>query len=323
MTLIVELTESIGLSRSEITQIINTAPARYKVYPIKKRDGGERIIAQPSRELKAIQRYVLNEKLKYFPSHGAAMAYEDGRSIAENARAHRLSEFILKLDFKNFFPSLKTKDWANFIQRHPQEAIGADELPLYSKILFWGILSRSTVPRCLSIGAPTSPRISNILMYDFDVFLSEIALQQGLVYTRYADDITVSGASSDDILKFERQLSKYVRSMKSPKLELNDLKRGFYNKSQRRMVTGLILTPDEKISIGRDRKRKISSLLHRSTLNQLDAEQRSVLKGLLGFCIAAEPSFVDRLRIKYGDEAVNSAMRFHAPSRKDMKRDAV
>jgi hypothetical protein len=59
MSLVIELIEAIGLSGNDIERVIHTAPARYKVYPIEKRSGGHRIIAQPSRELKAIQRYIL------------------------------------------------------------------------------------------------------------------------------------------------------------------------------------------------------------------------------------------------------------------------
>ncbi len=316
MTLIVELMESVGLGRNEISRIIETAPARYKVYPIAKRNGGERIIAQPSRELKAIQRFVLDTKLVLFQSHPNATAYERDSGIAKNAEIHRQSDVILKLDFRNFFNSIRVKDWTLFIKNCQQNDILGDDIASYSKILFWGEFPRSRVPRCLSIGAPTSPRVSNILMYDFDVALSEFAAGAGLKYTRYADDITVSGASVDEALQFERHVQKYVRSLKSPRLELNDEKRGLYTKSQRRMVTGLVVTPDQRISIGRDRKRRISSLVHRSSLEQLDVEQKSLLKGLLGFSIAAEPQFVERLRKKYGDDVVNAALKFHAPKRR-------
>lgn len=315
MSLVLELIEAIGLSGGEIQRIIDTAPARYRVYPIQKRNGGYRIIAQPSRELKAIQRFVMDEKLQVFRVHPSAMAYTSGRGIYDNAISHRRSRAVLKLDFKDFFPSIKVKDWEYIATRDGTESIIQSEIKLYSKILFWSQVKRSIVPRCLSIGAPTSPLLSNIIMYDFDAMLTGMANDFSVSYTRYADDITVSGNNIADILDFERKIRRYVRTLRSPKLDFNEDKRGLYKVGQKIMVTGLVVTPQKTISLGRARKRKISSMLHRSSLGQLETKDRSLLKGLLGFCASCEPVFLDRLRSKYGDGALNEAMRFHAPKR--------
>jgi hypothetical protein len=194
------------------------------------------------------------------------------------------------LDFKDFFPPIKVRDWEKSITSSDLRVIDPSEVRLYSKLLFWGEKRRSTVARCLSIGAPTSPKISNILMYDFDVFLSAKAHSLGVSYTRYADDITISGERSDQVELLEKEAMQLVRRMKSPKLTFNDKKRGLYTKGQRRMVTGLIITPQKEVSIGRQRKRKISALLHRSSLAQLDVDQRSLLKGLLGSAQLPSPT---------------------------------
>lgn len=316
MSLVLELVEATGLSVSDVLHVIDTAPARYRVYPIEKRNGGERIIAQPSRELKAMQRYVLHEKLAEFPVHERALAYEEDTSIYKNALIHKNANAILKLDFRDFFPSLKVRDWEKFVANSRHSSMESADAKLYSKILFWGQKRKSKKPRCLSIGAPTSPKISNILMYSFDSVLAEKAAEQGLSYTRYADDITISGNSTEKITQLENEAQRLVRKMKSPNLEFNEEKRGLYTKGQRRMVTGLILTPEKNISIGRGRKRLISSMLHRDSLNQLDVDSRSALKGLLGFGVSIEPEFIERLRLKYGNAAVDRAMKFHAPKRK-------
>jgi hypothetical protein len=145
-----------------------------------------------------------------------------------------------------------------------------------------------------------------------------MALKDDLIYTRYADDITVSGLSTEAVLRFESLASKTIRSLKSPKLSFNVEKRGLYTKGQRRMVTGLIITPDGQVSVGRERKRLISAMLNRSSHNLLNPLERSRLKGLLGFCVATEPHFLRRMRIKYSDEVVDAAMRFYAPLRGDV-----
>jgi RNA-directed DNA polymerase len=319
MSLLRELVEELGLSASEIQRIIATAPARYKVYDIPKRHGaGSRTIAQPSRELKAIQNYVLHKKLVKYPVHPNAMAYVTDRNIWANAAKHAGSTPILKLDFQQFFPSIKVADWERFAKRSQNIAIQQGDIRLYSQIMFWGQKKRSTVPRCLSIGAPTSPALSNILLYDMDVALSAEAERIGIVYSRYADDITISGRTVDLIIAFEKLARRYVKAMKQPRLTFNEDKRGLYKKGQRRLVTGLVVTPIGRISVGRERKRIISSMLHRSSQDQLDLIGRSRLKGLLGFCVANEPQFLGRMREKYGNHAVDSALRFHAPKRSEI-----
>ena len=324
MSLLRELVEEIGLSAAEVQRIIVTAPARYKVYDIPKRDGvGWRTIAQPSRELKAIQNYVLHKKLNRYPVHPNSMAYALGRNIRQNAQRHAQSRCILKLDFEQFFPSIKVSDWERFAKRALNTEIQQNDIRLYSQIMFWGQVKRSYTPRCLSIGAPTSPALSNILLYDLDVALSTEADRYGVVYTRYADDITISGPTVDALVAFEKITRRIVKLLKYPKLTFNEEKRGMFRKGQRRLVTGLVITPIGDISVGRQRKRLISSMLHRSSKELLDQVQRSRLKGLLGFCVANESNFLGRMRQKYGDKVIDSALQFHAPKRSELAQVAA
>ncbi len=300
-----------GLSPGDILSIARSAPKRYKVYEIPKRSGGTRVIAQPSRELKVIQRVLTDELLSELPVHNSAMAYRIGRNIKQNASRHRSSEVILKLDFENFFPSIKTGDWIKFIRELKPEwaSEGAAELTKY--IFFWG--DGGYEPKCLSIGAPSSPAISNILLYNFDTSISKIANEEGVIYTRYADDITISGANFDQVLKTEKRIRKVIKEMRSPRLRFNEKKRGLYSKGQRRMVTGLVITPDRKVSMGRQRKREISSLIHNYSLGKLDIEEVGKLKGLLGFANAVEKSFIRSMRRKYSDDIIDRIYATYIP----------
>src|SRR5689334_16570641 len=104
MRLLEELVQHFGLGSEDLSRIIETAPKRYKMYEIPKRRGGTRVIAQPSRELKTIQRYLVETKLNSFPVHPCATGYAPRRNIFANAAAHRHNRVLLKLDFKDFFP---------------------------------------------------------------------------------------------------------------------------------------------------------------------------------------------------------------------------
>jgi RNA-directed DNA polymerase len=258
--------------------------------------------------LKALQRYLLQVKLSQFPIHDAATGYIKKRNILYNAKQHKNSRVVMKLDFRDFFPNIKVRDWNRFVSTKRPSFIDPQDMWAYRNILFWG--QRSSSPQCLSIGAPTSPALSNILLYDLDTALSRAADTANVVYTRYADDITVSGASIESVRGFEDRLMQILRRMKSPVLTLNDEKRGIYLRGQRRMVTGLIVTPVGSVSIGRERKRLLSAMMHKALLGESDSEQMNHLKGMLGFCLGNEPEFVSRLRVKYGDEFVDRVLRF-------------
>jgi RNA-directed DNA polymerase len=306
MSLIATLALDAGLSVRDVTRIVASAPKRYFSYPIKKRDGTDRLIAQPAFELKALQRLLMMRVLSQFPVHDAAYAYVKGRSIRQNALRHVQSNFILKLDFKNFFPSIRPIDLERLLINRPPIDVSPKDFEVLYQLLFWG--EGSYLPRCLSIGAPSSPMISNILMYDFDRILSEVAADLGLTYTRYADDLTVSGPTSSKLMVFERKLDGIIKDVPLS-LTLNDEKRGLYGRGERRMVTGLIITPDHKISIGRERKREIRAAVNRYKIGELDDRGVMRCKGLLAFVVAAEPSFLGSLVKTYGRDTIRGILR--------------
>jgi RNA-directed DNA polymerase len=252
----------------------------------------------------------MDTKLSAFPIHDAATGYIKRRNILYNAQCHQNTRVILNLDFEIFFPSITVDDWTILLSRHRPEAIERRDLRLYRQLLFWG--QQSPIPKCLSIGAPTSPMLSNIILFRLDTILFRAATNTKVRYTRYADDITVSGDSIEDVRNFEDQVVRILPLIKSPALTLNEKKRGLYLKGQKRMVTGLIITPVGAVSIGRDRK--ISVMLHKVTLGEADVKHLNYLRGMLGFCLANEPEFVSRLRVKYGNDVVDRVLRFSPPS---------
>lgn len=311
MPILDDLVSDLGFSFKDVSRIISTAPARYKVYGIPKRDGGFRIIAQPSRELKLIQRYILENKLNKCKIHECATAYVKNKSIYENAEVHKSADKIIKLDFSNFFNSIKPRDWRAMAPKLDGCLFEASDLEMYIKIFFWGHVKNSSVPRCLSVGAPTSPSISNILMYDFDQAVFAAAKELNINYTRYADDITLSGDSISHLHKMESHVRKSLKNISFPKLSINEKKRGLFTRAGRRSVTGLIITPDGSISIGRDKKRLISAMVHHFVTGEMTEEGKAKLKGWLAFCVDNEIEFVERLRIKYGNEAISKALKYY------------
>ena len=103
--LLAGMLRDLPFSQDELRQLIATAPYRYKVYQIPKRQPGEfRTIAQPSKEIKLVQRWLINVWLANIPIHNSATAYRSGKSIKEHAAIHAGTRFLLKMDYKDFFP---------------------------------------------------------------------------------------------------------------------------------------------------------------------------------------------------------------------------
>lgn len=303
--LIKRCAENLGITSAEVAYIIHGAPKKYKVYPIDKRDGGHRIICQPSRELKAIQYYLLGSVLRECRVHPQAMAYESGTSIRMNAEAHSNARVLMKTDFQAFFPSIRVADWVRYARRNfPKWS--KEDIVFTALAMFWG--AGTSNPVCLSIGAPTSPKLSNILMYEFDEIMNDYAVENSLVYTRYADDITISSRGFLDFEKSMNFMRVALQKISYPNLTINDAKTGLYSKGRRLQVTGLIISNSNEVSLGRDRKRSISSMVHKWSIGVLDNDQVPKLKGLLAFAMDVEPEFVGRLREKYGAQVVKNLM---------------
>ncbi len=286
-----------GLSEHDILKVVRNAPVRYKTYAIQKRNGGERIISQPARELKALQRVLVEGLLYRLPVHPAATAYRIGVSIKANANAHVQNGPILKFDFKDFFPSITSNDWKQYCE---EKALFEDARDIWiSTNIFFHRPSGSARLR-LAIGAPSSPCLSNVLMNDFDTQITDMVSSDKVTYTRYADDLTFSAKRTGFLNGIEKGLRRKLREITSPSLTLNVSKTVLATKKYKRQVTGLILTNDKEVSLGHARKRKIRAALHYELHGRLDPQQRAELAGFLAFVNDVEPKFLSKLEAKYG-----------------------
>lgn len=90
---------------------------------------------------------------------------------------------------------------------------------------------------------------------------------------------------------------------------MNSDKTTFVTRKYRRVVTGVTLTNDGALSIGRDRKRIISAQVHHASLGKLSGEELAALAGYLGFANVVEPGFLDMLRRKYGADVIKGIQR--------------
>ena len=302
MDILTQMLAELPIGASELLPLISTAPERYKVYKIPKRTPGKfRTIAHPARELKLIQRWLIRRVLFNLPIHPAAMAYRKETSILDNAVHHVKHRYLLKMDIQDFFPSIKPSDLVQHCGKFLPDLSSEDER-LLRQVLFRR--NKQTDSLELSIGAPSSPMISNSIFYPIDETIEAFCVEKNVSYTRYADDLTFS-TSHPHVLKIIPDFVADVLGAASyPKLKINTQKTLQNSKKHHRQVTGLVLSAENKVSIGREKKRKLKALVHQYILNKLNTDSIENLRGQLSFVRSVEPSFITSLQKKYGRETL-------------------
>lgn len=306
MNIFEHIQSDFSLSERDVRVLLFTAAYRYKLHYIEKRHGrGKRLIAQPTAEIKLLQHWALEKYVNHLPVHKAATAYRLGISIKDHASIHADNRYLLKLDFQDFFPSILGKHFLMHLKSHA--SIVDDDANLLMRLLFR--FDREVQDYVLSIGAPSSPAVSNTIMYDFDNKLTNYCRRHDIVYTRYADDLALSTSKPkvlNDAFDFVR---RFCSDMPYPRLQLNDAKTVFTSKKHRRQLTGLILSNDGKPSLGREKKRLIRSMAHHFSLGELPEDQILHLRGLLAFAFSIEPLFFSSINRMIGDEAFHRLMK--------------
>jgi len=309
--LTIALARETGMGLNDIRKVLLTAPRRYKTYFIDKKSGGQRLIAHPARELKLLQRAFLALVLNDLPVHEAATAYraKPGLSLRDNALPHAANGPILKMDFREFFPSIRGKDWISYCEKNAVFAQASDA-ELSAMLLFRRAKGEAVLK--LSIGAPTSPALSNILMFDFDQAVWSAVAPHLVTYTRYADDLTFSAPRTGYLNGVQSLVAQTVRAMQYPKLEINGAKTRVVTTKFHRDVTGLTLALDGRVTIGQLRKRNIRAGVHNASKGSMPPHELKALAGQIAFAMSVEENFLEHLKSLHGGDLVDSIMKARA-----------
>ena len=300
------MTVSLNMPEKYVLGMASRATHAYKTYKIPKKTKGEREIHHPSRPLKALQRWLVENIIAQWPVHPAARAYRHRYNILRNATPHANSRFLLRLDLTDFFPSISAGDVRRYLEQDPP---GTAEWSGPDRQLFVRLVCRE---QALTIGAPTSPGLSNAICHQLDGHLSAMASSASVEFTRYADDLFFSSKVPHVLPDIEQQVRRILGDLEMPaNLQLNQEKTQHFSKRQRRQVTGLVLTPDGRVTVGRHRKRYIRRQIHR--LADLTDDERQELAGHIAFLRSIEPTYVNALVLKYDHESVRAASQGRAP----------
>ena len=143
-------------------------------------------------------------------------------------------------------------------------------------------------PRTCVQGAPTSPGLCNAIVYKLDRRIAALARRAGFAYTRYADDITLSG---DDVDTAHRLRKRVERVIREEGFEVNTAKTRVTTSGGAQRVTGV--TVNRVLGLSRKERRRIRAMLHRS-----DPAQRRRVEGLLAWVAMLNPGQAEALRVQ-------------------------
>lgn len=249
-----DVSSFLALSSKQIGFYLNpeNADKHYVEYEIQKRSGGSRTIVAPVDALKLIQLKILHAlELVYHPN-ARASAFVKQRGVMYNARPHLKAHEMVNFDIKDFFPSISENRIYGIF--HEYFRLGQEA----SNCLKHLVCYHGTLPQ----GAPTSPFLSNMIMYRVDQQLSQIAKSAGCRYSRYVDDITISSNRRipERIWKDNQLSEAIVHVIETNGFHLNTSKTRISRRGQRKSVTGIVV--NEKYNVNRHYLRTVRAMLH-------------------------------------------------------------
>ena len=239
------LEQDLGISAKTLYAVSNNLSKHYRKAKLPKKSGGFRNLSVPDEVLKSIQKQIAEVLLIHSPTSRYAKAYRFGSSTLRNAKHHVGKQVVLKLDILHFFDSIR---YSTVKDKVFPEEIYAEPLRILLTMLCY---YKDALPQ----GAPSSPTITNIILYEFDEQMGQRCRDRGIAYTRYCDDMTFSG-------DFEpSEVIGYVRlELKKMGFLLNEQKTRIQRPGQQQTVTGIVV--NEKLSIPADYRRKLRQKLY-------------------------------------------------------------
>ena len=284
--------------------------SHYNYRVLAKKSGNIRLIEAPKKKLKELQGVILRELLEKVPAHPVAHGFLKGRSIKTFAAPHVGRRVVLRMDLRDFFPSISGPRVQAFFRIAGYPDAVADLLggicTNAAPRRMWKSLGRGLDPlaiaearalyawRHLPQGAPTSPALANLCAYRVDCRLIGLAEAAGATYTRYADDLAFSGDE-----EFERCVDRFAVRAAAILMEegfaVHHRKTRVMRQGVRQYLAGLVT--NEHINVVRTDFDKLKAILTNCVRHGAESQNREghpafrqYLDGRVGFVEMVNPA---------------------------------
>lgn len=293
---------------------VHLGDQHYRYHLLAKRSGGWRLLEVPHPHLMPLQRQVLDDLLDRIPPHEAACGYVRERSVVDHANAHVAQEVVLKFDLQDFFASVRasrvhalfeTLGYAETVARELTAlCTTATPEPVLRRMfedggLTWPQLQRLRDPH-LPQGAPTSAALANLCAFRLDLRIDGLAHALGARYTRYADDIVLSGGRhlSKAMTRIEAWIGRIARE---EGFSLNHRKTRCLTAGRRQSICSIVV--NRHPNLPRPEFDRLKAILHQC-VTQGPASQnregrpqwREYLQGRVAWAAQLNPAKAQRLK---------------------------
>lgn len=244
------------------------------------RPAGPRLLEVPRPRLRTLQRRLLDEVLAVIPVSGAVHGFVPGRSALTGARRHAGAEVVIALDLAAFFASIRA-----------HQVYGRFRAAGYPEPVAWLLTGLTTTAAPVSTltgaparlraalaiphlpqGAPTSPALANLVAARLDRRLTGLADALGATYTRYADDLVLSGDRS-----LGRAAGRVVdtvgRIAVGEGFRLQPTKTRVQRAGRRQTVTGIVVNAHPNVR--RDEYDTLRAVLHNAAVHGPAGQNRA------------------------------------------------
>ena len=257
----------------------------YRCHLLAKRSGGWRLLEVPHPYLMPLQRRILDDLLDRIPPHEAACGYTRERSVVDHARAHAGQAVVLKFDLQDFFTCVRasrvhalfeTLGYAETVARELTAlCTTATPEPVLRRMHEEGGLTWSQMQRLrdahLPQGAPTSAALANLCAFRLDLRLDGLAQALGARFTRYADDIVLSG--DEHLRDVMPRIEAWVgRIALEEGFSINHRKTRCLSAGRRQSVCSIVV--NQHPNLPRPEFDRLKAILHQCVLNGPAAQNR-------------------------------------------------
>ena len=273
----------------------------YVQFQIPKASGELRQITAPRAALKKIQRQILDQLLAKMPAHAAAHGFVRGRSVLSNAQPHEGAKIVVKMDLRDFFPTIHFRRVRGLFSyygyssdvAHVLASLCTYRMRLADRRVIW--------PGVLPQGAPTSPALANVLCRRLDSRLTGLSQKMGAVYTRYADDLTFSFNKEPERPQQLGRFLWYVDQVcQQEGFTENAKKRRILRSCNQQRITGVVV--NSGLHIPRAARHAFRAVLHNCRKHGLASQAKgrkdfaSYLLGFASYVKMVQPELGRKLR---------------------------
>lgn len=200
---------------------------KYKIKILKKKNGGERTIKAPISKLKTVQRKILDDIIAKVQPLDCVYGLNKEKGVRDNAMLHskNWNKEVLCLDLADFFGAVHYKNIKNI---YKDLGFNEENSAVLTKL--------STLDQSLPQGSPLSSHLSSLSVLRMDNEILKYVKPRGLIYSRYVDDITISGKAVT-----QKNINEIKEIISRHEMATNNQKEKLYKSNEQKEITGVRL----------------------------------------------------------------------------------